>query len=47
MPIVALKQDVNTIDAVHPTQIHRPPHVFIRTVFTYSLGPHARRYIPV
>ena len=45
--VVVLKQDVNTVDVVHSTEIHPPPHGRLLTVWTYILCPHTRRCISV
>ena len=45
--IVVLKHDVYTVDAVHSTKIHLPPHCRVWAVDTYFLCPHTRRYVSV
>ena len=41
--IVVLKQDVDTVDVVHSTKIHLPPHGLVRTVSTHLPCPHTCR----
>ena len=41
--VVVLKKDINTVDVVHSTKIHLPPHCLVGTVWTYWLCPHTRR----
>ena len=45
--IIVFKQNVNTVDVVHSTKIHPPPHCLITAVFTYCICPHTRRYVSV
>ena len=47
--IVVLEQDIDTVDTVHSTKIHLPPHRLVSYLSTlsYCFCPHTRRCVTV